>query len=43
MIARLKGLVDSVDADSAVIDVGASYTKRVAAALCLPNVDPGED
>lgn len=26
--------------DGAVVDVGASYATRVAAALGLPNVDP---
>lgn len=38
-----RGLMRLHTEDGAVIDVGASYTKRVAAALHLPNVEPDED
>ena len=35
-----RGLMGLHTEDGAVVDVGASYAKRVAAALGLPNVDP---
>jgi len=38
-----RGLMRLHTEDGAVVDVGASYAKRVAAALGLPNVDLGED
>lgn len=38
-----RGLMRLHTEDGAVVDVGASYAKRVAAALGLPNVDPDED
>lgn len=38
-----RGLMRLHTEDGAVVDVGASYAKRVAAALGLPNVEPDED
>jgi two-component system LytT family response regulator len=38
-----RGLMRLHTEDGAVVDVGASYAKRVAAALGLPNIDPDED
>ena len=38
-----RGLMRLHTEDGAVVDVGASYAKRVAAALGLPTVDPDED
>lgn len=38
-----RGLMRLHTEDGAVVDVGASYAKRVAAALGLPNVDADED
>jgi len=37
-----RGLMRLHTEDGAVVDVGASYAKRVAAALGLPNVDPDD-
>jgi two-component system, LytTR family, response regulator len=38
-----RGLMRLHTEDGAVVDVGASYAKRVAVALGLPNVDPDQD